>query len=298
MDNSEFYIVPDAIFSKLTLFVCTYVAKLSNLHISFETLTKIIIDNLRDNILAIHSNFGHASQIGYEKYLIKNKKKKNNIPKRIRKVQGDGTCFNSAIEPIIKPITIIKEDKVYFIKCFPTTGETQIPGVINEDFSDGHEILEIFVNYLNTLPIKINDANIFIEYEGPKMVNYKFKINKNSDRILINLISLATYLQFIENNKLISSNSPTLQLNQLWNMIYPDYYIKETKFPFEDIKISFRIQINNRMPRINIFQEGKINILGAETHESAIYIYQFLTQIFTNNWKLLINVRPIKDNNH
>src|SRR5271156_6739926 len=101
----------------LTLFVCTYVAKLANLHISFETLALKLCENLHGCVLVINSNFGHAAQPGYEGYM----KEPKPIPKtraptrgRARKVQGDGTSFNSAIEPIIAvDYPGMRGDKIY-----------------------------------------------------------------------------------------------------------------------------------------------------------------------------------------
>lgn len=283
---------PNEIFSKLTLFVCTYVAKLGNININFEQLTHMLLNNLSGNVLALNSNYGHASQIGYEHFIKSPNNNPININKigRSRKIQGDGTCFNSAIEPVIK-LNSSKEGKYYFIKCFPTTGETQIPGVINADFSDGHEVLVTFIDYLNSLNmgIKENDTikQIYIYSEGPKMLNYKFKLNRENDRILINMNKLAEYLFLIEQNE--ENIDP-------WVKISTPYDIKEIKSPVDDIKVSFRFQTSiKRAPRINVFQEGKINILGAESVESSKLIYTYLTNVFIHNWNKLISIKPEKD---
>lgn len=269
---------PVEMFSELIMFVCTYVAKLGNININFEDLTHILCNNLHGHILALNSNYGHASQPGHESYIKSPKKQETQslfIKHRIRRIQGDGTCFNSAIEPIIK---LDNSEKVYFIKCFPTTGETQIPGVINSDFSDGHNVLVTFINYLNDLNIS-GDKQIFIEHEGPKMLNYKFRLNRINDRILINLNNIAIYLANISESD-----------------IKPPFPIKEIKSPVDDIKISFKFQTSiKRAPRINIFQEGKINILGAESVNSSELIYTFLTDIFRANWSKFINIKPEKD---
>lgn len=288
-------IVPTEIFSELNLFVCTYVAKLNNINIGFEQLTHILTSNLSGDILAINSNYGHASQPGYECF-VKHPKVVNNDKStvytkgRIRKIQGDGTCFNSAIEPVIR-IDESVENKVYYIKCFPTTGETQIPGVIKDNFSDGHQVLVTFINYLNNLQIGIKNEDgthkqINIEHEGPKMLNYKFKLYRENNRILINLIKIAEYLIMLEKKEDFDS----------WIPVELPFVLKEIKSPVDDIKVSFRFQTSiKRAPRINIFQEGKINILGAETIESAKLIYIFLTNIFKLNWSKLINIKPEKD---
>lgn len=286
--------IPIEIFTELNLFVCTYVAKLSNININFEQLTYKLCKNLSGNILAINSNYGHASQIGHESFMKYPKTSYTNkittyVKGRTRKIQGDGTCFNSAIEPVIK-LDYSLEDKFYFIKCFPTTGETQIPGVINPDFSDGHDVLVTFIDFLNSLQIGIKEGDnikkIYIESEGPKMLNYKFKLIREHNRILINLIKIAEYLFILEQGK----DSDT------WVKVIPPFPLKEIKSPVDDIKVSFRFQTSvKRSPRINIFQEGKINILGSESSESANFIYVFLTDVFKNNWVRLINIKPEKD---
>jgi len=280
---------PNDIFSELTLFVCTYVAKLGNINMSFEQLTHILCNNLSGNILAINSNYGHASQLGHESF-IKYPKISNSLFKgRTRKIQGDGTCFNSAIEPVIK-LDSSNDDKYYYIKCFPTTGETQIPGVIRANLSDGHDVLVTFINYLNNLQLGVKEEGIIkqicIESEGPKMLNYKFKLNRESSRILINLINIADYLLLLSNDDSMVN----------WIKVQSPFPIKEIKIPVDDIKVSFRFQTSEkRYPRINIFQEGKINILGADTIESANLTYIFLTEIFKHNWIKLINIKPEKD---
>lgn len=286
--------IPIEIFSELRLFVCTYVAKLGNINVNFEQLTHKLCNCLSGNILAINSNYGHASQIGHESFIkhpkvINSDKTHTYIKGRTRKIQGDGTCFNSAIEPVVR-LDDSPEDKFYYIKCFPTTGETQIPGVIHADFSDGHNVLVTFINFLNNLQIGIKDGDIvkqiYIESEGPKMLNYKFKLNRENNRILINLIKIAEYLFILEQE----------DKDDIWVKVEPPFPIKEIKSPVDDIKVSFRFQTSvKRAPRINIFQEGKINILGSESIESATLIYIFLTDIFKHNWSKLINIKPEKD---
>lgn len=292
----DLFVAPDIVFTELTLFVCTYVAKLDNINVPFQTLTHKLCNHLYGNILAINSNFGHGAQIGYKQFIKSPKKTIIDPNIRVRKVQGDGTCFNSAIEPVIR-LPNATTSKVYFIKCFPTTGETQIPGVINPDLSDGHQVLVTFIKYLNELQIGENNKKIVIQSEGPKMINYKFRLIRKTNRILINLRALADYLLFIEKYK-ITKDNPEAEDKKLdnWVIIPSQFQIKEIKYPIDDIKTSFRIKITEkRQPRVNIFQEGKINILGSDTQQSADYIYEYLTQIFKENWSKLIKVRPEKD---
>lgn len=296
----------------LTLFVCTYVAKLNNLKIDFIELTKKMCENPHGCLLAINSNFGHAAQRGYENYIKTPKPpaKKHILARgRTRKAQGDNTCFNSAIEPIIRiSYPGIKEGKIYKVKCFPTTGETQIPGVICSDLSDGRAVLDVFVNYLNELGVVLyNDGTaasseiprqVYIHSQQPKMLNYKFRIIRRSPRILINLRSLTDYMRILENTKATSKKVGDLSLTMFdkWPMvILPPYSVRETKPPTDDVKVSFRFETETRAPRINIFQEGKINILGADSVEFAENIYQYFIDLFRANWSRLVCLQPRRD---
>ena len=289
--------------SPISLFVCTYIAKLSNICIPTIKLTEIMCKDPRGVLVAFNSNYGHACQPGYE-HLLKFKKPVK-VPKRgkIRKVQGDGTCFNSAIEPILFiEHPGISPEKIYKVKCFPTTGETQIPGVICPDLSDGHAVLVAFVDYLNDLNVSSHAEDvpqIAIIHEQPKMLNYKFRVNRNSPRILINLHVLALYMNKLEIIKGIDC-TPLTDIQQDcfegWPVILlPPYLVRETKPPTDDVKVSFRFKCADRSPRINIFQEGKINILGADSNESALKIYAFFVQLFTANWAMFVCLQPRSD---
>lgn len=299
-------------FTSIILFVCTYVAKFNNINISPAKLTEIMCASLHGPLIALNSNYGHACQPGYE-HLLKFPKpsveRKTPMRGRVRKIQGNGTCFCSAIEPILAiDHPGIREDKIYKLKCFPTTGETQVPGVICADLSDGHAVLNVFINYLNDLKIGIKDPlsedpdsclQITAVSEQPKMLNYKFRINRNSPRILVNLRMLAIYLNILEVTKLVEG--ATLSDDQKnkfagWStIVLPPYPVRETKPPIDDVKVSFRFRGQDRAPRINIFQEGKINILGADSVNSASRIYKFFSELFVNNWAMLICLQPRRD---
>lgn len=330
--------------TRLTLFVCTYVAKLGNLHIGFVELTRIMCVEPHGCLLAVNSNFGHAAQPGYE-YLLKAPKPppERRVPARgrPRKVQGDGTCFNSAVEPVVAiDHPGISDEKVYFVKCFPTTGETQVPGVICPDLSDGHDVLAAFVAYLNELGVGDPDTStgavlaraaaaprgrepaagdfdvrawgpsadagvpacrkpVVIASEQPKMLNYKFRVIRNSPRVLVDLHRLAIYLQHLEELKISEDAQPSEQQVARFAgwpaVVLPPFTVRETKRPTDDVKVSFRFEGESRAPRINVFQEGKINILGADSVESAERIYDYCVRLFTANWSMLICLQPRRD---
>jgi len=302
-------------FTPLTLFVCTYVAKLDNLHVSFVELTRRMCEDPHGRLLAINSNFGHAAQPGFE-HLLKAPKPppERRVPARgrPRKVQGDGTCFNSAVEPVVAvDHPAVSDDKVYFVKCFPTTGETQVPGVILPDLSDGHAVLEAFVAYLNELgvgdeappageapPVAPRKA-VTIAREQPKMINYKFRLVRNSPRILVNLHALAAYLCILERTKATEGTELTAAQAARFAgwpvVVLPPFPVRETKSPTDDVKVSFRFKEAARAPRLNVFQENKVNILGADSVHSAERIYDFFVRLFTANWAMLVSLQPRRD---
>lgn len=101
----------DQPFSPLTMFVCTYQAVLSNIRKKPEALIRAL--EPRGPIRALNCNFGHKFQPGYERF---EKRAAPPAPARagpagqiaaaivrVRKRQGDGTCFNSALEVTVIP---------------------------------------------------------------------------------------------------------------------------------------------------------------------------------------------------
>ena len=104
------------IISDLTMFTCTLRLRLSNINCTSESLSKVL--KLTGCVKAINSNFYHIAQPEY----LKCKKDPNQNRKCKRKFQGDGTCFNSAIEAIIIP-DHTNPKKYYAIKTFPSTGK-------------------------------------------------------------------------------------------------------------------------------------------------------------------------------
>lgn len=305
--------IPGAgVVTPLTVFVCTYNAKLGNLHYCFKELTKIMCVNPHGCVLAVNSNYGYASQVGHEAL------QKVPSPERIQAIadaaassgvvkkgvaarmpQHYGTCFNCIVEPIIRVDNpLVRADKHYITKCFSTTGETQVPGVILSDFSDGREVLEKLVDYLNELGVgDIDEVTgkpklIYIEHQWPKMINFKYHINLNSPRILVNLREFAKYIRHIE---LGSDPDPR------WVITAPPFPICQSEVSPKHNKSTFRIfhkGLNgdkDRRPLINVFQSGKINILGAISQESGDRVHEFFTEVFQNNWSLMISIQPKAD---
>lgn len=295
--------------SPLALFVCTYVARLSNLHVNLPRMTALMCAGLAPPegdgpaVLAVNSNYGHAALPGHECLLKAPRPAQANAPRRrARKVQGDGTCFNNTVEPIIT--LDAGSQKVYMVKCFPMTGETQIPGVVMPDLSDGPVVLRAYVDFLNRLgagdadPAGGGRLRVEVASEQPKMLNYKFRLHRSSPRILINLYAFADYMGRLEAVAAVRGAALSAEdaaRFEGWDIILPPYPVRETKPPNDDVKVSFRFQGATRSPRTNVFQEGKINVLGADTVESAETIYEFFVELFRANWGRLVALQPRRD---
>jgi hypothetical protein len=357
LDDATLQRCPATPLSDLKLFVCTYVGRLSNLHMDVDELTARLCHAPHGALLAVNSNYGHACQPGHEALLKAPARPAAARPVlrgRPRKGQGDGTCFNSAVEPIIGLAGAAGAalSKVYKTKVFPSTGEFQAPGVLNPDLSDGHAALVTLAEYLNMLGIgdsadgtpgphwaqlrKAAEESacagnpdalpayrraltayaavppegarlaIGIESEGPKMLNYKFRIMRSCPRILINLVMFSTYLSALEGLPVgatpinvaaaVAASAAARGINMAAvATVMPPFPIRETNPPIDDVKVSFRFRSGRRMPRVNVFQGGKVNILGADSIECARRIYNFFMELFTVNWSQFICLQPLRD---
>jgi len=290
-----------------TLFVCTYVALLTPRPEGLEALTQRLCAAPHGCLLAVNTNFGHNSQPGYE-YLIKHPKPPPTTRARPRKPQGDGTCFNNAVEPAIVADRILlpalpARKTHYNMKYFPSTGQTQIPGVVLPDLADGRAALAAFVAYMAEI-----GAPVDIVSQQPKMLNYKFQVVVTHFRALVNLRALAVLMaaleaaSAIEGQTLSPAKAAALRValapfGERFAAVAPPFMVRETKPPADDGKVSFRFLSPDtpRSPRINIFQSGKIDILGAESDTSVRRIYDYFWQLFRDNWADFVCLRPRPD---
>ena len=87
------------LFAPLTMFVCTFEFTMDNIKCGSGELIKKLTPF--DEIKALNCNFGHKTQVGYEKFKKDKKREKKLCTKRPRKPQGDAMCFKSAIEAIV-----------------------------------------------------------------------------------------------------------------------------------------------------------------------------------------------------
>lgn len=272
----------------LELFSCTLEGILNNLKMPInEFYNKLVLDNI---VVAVNYNFGNKALKGFERFIKSAVKKKT----RYRQVQGSGKCFNSAVEPVI-----IYKDNPYFIKCFSTTGNTQIPGVLYTDMRDGIQVLHLWVDYLNKQ--NITDIPITIGTMSSLMKNYKCKVDIDVHTEVIDLCWLHGYLQDIKNNCRKNITDTSIEL------IKPPYTICISRDTLKSSTLIFKFvspvahikkKIISVFPKINIhmFLSGKINILGRTSHEMVLTIINYLNILFTRfKDKLIVKENAVKD---
>lgn len=302
-------------FTPLFMFVCTFEAEISNLSIGVADMIQILRGRLRLPIVCVNSNFGNVALPGYE-YLIK---RPNPLPpqpqllpggirppvRRQRKLQGTGTCFNSAVEPYIMPgrdpgtppeiaaaveafRQKTKKPKIYKMKCFPTTGKTQVPGIIIPDLRDGDYVTQVWADYLTSLPAdaghRADTARpLEIVSSGPNMLNYKFKLLRRSPRILLDLAALSAFLARAQWSAPGELAGPQ-----------PLFPVRDVKHLQDDVKISFKFVVNAEDKRvlINMFHRGKVNILGADSLATARTIYAYLSELLQTGWTQYVCIEP------
>lgn len=319
LSDNELSQLPENPLTECRMFTATMEAKLSNLNIDIRDAIKKL--KPQGSVVAINCNFGHVALPGWESSLKTKPKtqKKKKDGKKKRKLQGDGTSFNSALEPVVNYTgdAYDKANKQYFLKCFTTTGQTQVPGTVKPDLSDGKKVLELWVNFLNRSKFgvrdeKKNSKKIRILWARPNMINYKFRVKRNTPRALVNLSALASYFYILEETCLCLSDlkeskdpdvpSIAATTEKMINeklpgivVVIPPAPIGKTKPPVEDVKLTFCMCFDSRKVRVNIFQKGKINILGADSTEHGLAIYEFLDKLFRENWCTLIRLQPRSD---
>jgi hypothetical protein len=182
------------IFTPLEISTCSVDGHISGLKFDVEGIIDML--SCTGNITNIDCNYGHLTNPDFPepvkvKKSNRGRKKKERVKKQ-RKIQGDGSCFNSQITfsvigthnrkiPLLKGNTrdyIVKKlddetesiTKKYKIKIF-CNGSVTIPGILTEDMSDVKGPLEEVRKYLSTVML----TDFPLDYLRPDMKNYKFK---------------------------------------------------------------------------------------------------------------------------
>jgi len=287
------------------MFTCTFEALTGNISRSHEELTSLlgpIVAAGKGPVKALNSNFGHYCQNGYERFLKRSKiaakprGRQGPVPAaRQRKPQGDATCFNSALELTIVPgpndsppagvraVLEANPGKYYAVKSFPTTGQTQVPGVVCPNLSDGSFVVALWARFLTEAGVGADPGlPVAVVEERPIMVNFKFHLLCQSERVVL---GLARIVQHLETAKETGDGLP--------------FPIREIKHPQDGQNMSFKFVCpargGTKKVRVNIFYRGKVNILGACDFESPQKIYGFLSSLVCTRWDELVGLKPLPD---
>ena len=227
-------------------------------------------------------------------------------------MQGYGSCFNHSVDTSIKidkdfaSEKGISADKVYVVKCFPSTGTLHLPGVVAMDISDGPAILDKYIAFINGLlktNIKVVDKEI-------KMINYKCHLQVTlpclaggpsgedkprpiyDEAMVVKRRELNRFLNKVEGS--YASEKAKEGLNEyliemgFWTYLTPPFRIREVKSALNEVKISFKFGCKNSMPRVTIFDSGKITIAGGKDVAEIDLIYIYLKATFQLWWNYFI----------
>jgi hypothetical protein len=206
--------VEEYLFTYPLLYTCTSLYYYIGTSKTAEELVKILEPD--GEVKVINTNFGSKSQPGWEfKQVTKRKTQK---PKKhpdgaekiitIRKIQGHGGCFGSALELIVVPdldiapesikdiakqkyeeLSKVRKNKTnemrqkyYVSEVFPSAtpiGKMQIMGITDQKLENGKYIADICAEFLNKEGVNdnilFNPIKILLGFST--LVNYKFKLD-------------------------------------------------------------------------------------------------------------------------
>jgi len=263
------------VLSALACFTCTYSGLIGGLRTTPSELMArfaTYLPQADSSLVGFNSNFGHGCRPDWAGVLQPKARRKKRACERIRAVQGDGTSFNSSVEIIVS--FGLPGDKLYKIKCFPSNGQTQVPGVIREDLSDGHDVLALFCRHL----VAAGYPDAEIQEEHVTMLNYKFALEfRDPTRTRLNLELLAAMLAAPD----IRPISP--------------FPLMRVIPPKEICKMSFVFSYAGRDARVVVFQSGKFNVLGASNADAVRQVYEWMNRLLIDAWSELVFMVPLTD---
>ena len=205
-------------------------------------------------------------------------------------------------------------------------------GGVFHDLSDVACIIDIFVKFMDeALRQEMLQKGVLGPPEGPllvvkegstfpNMMNFRTRIFRSSPRIGLKHVNVVRYFHVLENHPAIVEHFERLAQFEAGGrqgapprapddfedpaglIVVPPWRVTTTKLKSGDNKIS--VNFNNivsprgsvRKPLVNIFSKvGKINLLGLDTTESALAIYDFLGKVLRLNWSRLVRIIPRPD---
>lgn len=231
----------------------------------------------------IKCNFGEKIYTNYHppvKVKKSNRGRKKKPPKeRKRKRQGTGECFNSqttfvmpSSHTIITDGIVPTDAMIYKFKVF-RTGKIQLPGlrtttVIDDVMELTSRLVTLLNFHLHTCEEDMTKLTRLINL-NPVMKNYKFR-TKLKENWIIDLAELRTILH--------ASRTHEGECPKIFDIKYTR---QETKL---SVRFSTPVPGNiKKRVRVNIFQSGKINILGGHTKVTTDHICEFIHGLFLSH---------------
>lgn len=225
-------------------------------------LKKYIELQAAGNVVAINTNFSHNSIPGHE-HQIKHPKQK----KVRRKPQGDGTCFNSSIEPIVKTYYGFRK-----VRCFPSGGCIQVPGCHDIYMRDASLALFELIRLLTDQKLNKDGHEIKILKFKPELQNFKYSIILKSQwRVNIKYIA-----------RLVESDNYVLGINA-------------SLIKLENTIVSISIENNSKKNSVlEIFRSGKILMLGNNKTADVYVVYNAISGLIEKDENMIYEL-PVED---
>ncbi|MCK4967696.1 MAG: hypothetical protein KAS12_01460 [Candidatus Aenigmarchaeota archaeon] len=282
--------------SPYVIFTTTVNGKFSGIHFQeSELITQIAAQGLHNNdyVLKAECNFGKILAPSYEEPVKKKKsnrgRKKKIIIKKPRRIQGNGTCFNSQITFLVETLA----GRRFNIKVF-RPGEFEIHGIPQGIIEEGHEAIETLSTYLQ----KLFGEGVVVEAFNIIMTNVKFLILpstiKTSEETIEELYPVLQnhhINKYIIKLKLLYDILSILKAaqneneNELFGISRISYSLEKTR-----LSLRFRtplIENPKKLTLVTIYMSGKVNVLGGKGNDNIAMIHKYIKDVVANNPQII-----------
>jgi len=264
----------DPVCTPLVLFTSTLAATIVGVREGIETLFQRLTPS-GPYVLALDSNFGHKAQPGYEHLLCTMRprpRRRGDAPAGAhvhppRRAQGDGTCFQSALQPIMRvQVDGVDPDKLYYVKHFPSAenGCLQVPGVLREDHLDGDAVIAAYVQWLTgELRTPISAVNPVVNLR-----NYRFDIRMRAGEVIaLDALVAALLAPHALNSVLAPVDAPLV-------------FVLSANIGGGDSNVKAVLRVGEARLTLKIFASGKVNALGGRERAPAAAARDALSRLF------------------
>lgn len=79
-------------------------------------------------------------------------------------------------------------------------------------------------------------------------------------------------------------------------LVFPNFQVViVVPYIVDPTLLTVKVILDNRQPRIKLFQSGKVNVLGMPSYDHICHIYEFMNQLYTKNIDILTYIPLQKD---